>query len=67
MFLDCYLGTIIEEVADALVKNVKLVDGIWCLDITSEGRPTRIGVHVGDVIVDGTNPAGRWGQYRGAA
>jgi integrase len=40
MFLDCYLGTITEEVADGLVKHVKLVDGIWCFDITTSGRTT---------------------------
>jgi integrase len=40
MFLDCYLGTITEEIADARVKHVKLIDGIWCLDVTSEGRTT---------------------------
>lgn len=39
-WLHCFLGTITEEIADALVRHVKLVDGILCFDITTEGRTT---------------------------
>ncbi len=40
MPLMCYLGAIIEEIADALVCHVKLVEGIWCFEITSKNRTT---------------------------
>jgi len=40
MWLHCFLGTITEEISDALIRHVKLVDGIWCFDITTEGRTT---------------------------
>lgn len=40
MPLMCHLGAITEEIADALVRHVKLVDGIWCFGITSDSRTT---------------------------
>jgi hypothetical protein len=49
MPLMCYLGAITEEIADALVRHVKLVDGVWCFDITDKGRTT---------IVDGVEQKG---------
>jgi integrase len=49
MWLACFLGTIIEEISDALVSHVVQKDGIWCLDITEKGRIT---------IVDGVEQTG---------
>jgi integrase len=49
MWLDCFLGTITEEISDALVSHVVQKDGIWCLDITEKGRTT---------IVDGVEQTG---------
>jgi hypothetical protein len=49
MWLDCFLGTITEEISDALVSHVVQKDGIWCLDITVKGRTT---------IVDGVKQTG---------
>jgi hypothetical protein len=40
MWLDAFLGTITEEISDALVRHVKTVNGIPCIDITPEGRTT---------------------------
>jgi hypothetical protein len=42
MWLDCFLGTITEEISDALVSHVVQKDGIWCLDITVKGRTTTV-------------------------
>ncbi|HWB50957.1 MAG TPA: hypothetical protein VG651_17735 [Stellaceae bacterium] len=48
-WLNCFLGTIIEEVSDARVSHIVQKDGIWCLDITETGRTT---------IVDGVEQTG---------
>jgi hypothetical protein len=36
--LQCYLGAIVSEISDALVRHVRQVDGVWCFDFTPEGR-----------------------------
>lgn len=38
--LQRFHGAIISEFADALARHVKLVDGIWCIEFTPEGRTT---------------------------
>jgi len=48
-WLNCFLGTIVEEIADALVSHIVRKDGIWCFDITESGRTT---------IVDGVEQTG---------
>jgi len=48
-WLNCFLGTIVEEISDALVSHVVQKEGIWCLDITENGRTT---------IVDGVEQTG---------
>lgn len=49
MPLMCFLGTIVEEISDALAGHVVQKDGIWCFDITEKGRTT---------IVDGVEQTG---------
>jgi integrase len=36
--LQCYLGAIVSEISDALVSHIRQIDGVWCFDLTPEGR-----------------------------